>query len=349
MSTSSSTTPNEVAPAGFVPILDDQLFEHAERLRDKVVIITGAANGIGKETATRFASFGARIVIGDLDVAGAEQTISEIVASGGQAVAQKCNVTVWDDQVDLFELAIKRFGSVDVVIPNAGIGEPEDFLKVKLDKIGKPQKLNMPTVQVNLIGVMYTVHLAQYYLVQRRPDSTSLKAIILIGSMASWSSFPLAPTYSACKHAVLGLMRSLDPIVSARGIRIACITPFFAETGIITPLKVFLAGCPLTPVPRIAGAIIYAASHPDPATSGCGYILPDDGPVFKVPREEFKMGVYKVLDDRLKSVKGIVYVVRFLQDIVKLVAKPLLASVTVLGLARALWSNREVLRGFVKI
>lgn len=75
------------------------------------------------------------------------------------------------------------------------------------------------------------------------------------------------------------------------------------DTGILpTPLKVFLAGCPLTPVPRIAGAIIYAASHPDPATSGCAYVLPDDGPVFKVPREEFKAGVYQLLEGKLQYV-----------------------------------------------
>ncbi|KAF8825377.1 hypothetical protein HHX47_DHR7000220 [Lentinula edodes] len=300
MSTTASSITSDVAPAGFVSILDDQLFEHGERLKDKVVIITGAANGIGKEAAIRFASFGAKIVIGDLDVVGAEQTVSDIVASGGQATARKCNVTMWDDQVELFELAIQKYGSVDVVIPNAGIGEPESFLEVKLDKTGRPQKINLPTVHVNLTGVLYSVHLAQHYLVvNRKPNTQPLKAIVLIGSM---------------------------------------------DTGILpTPLKVFLAGCPLTPVPRIAGAIIYAASHPDPATSGCAYVLPDDGPVFKVPREEFKAGVYQLLEGKLQSITGIIYAIKYATDIVKIVAKPLFASVIAVGLARVLWFNRETL------
>ncbi|KAJ3739336.1 hypothetical protein DFH05DRAFT_1514949 [Lentinula detonsa] len=356
MSTTSLTTQDQlVAPAGFTPILDGQLFEHAERLRDKVVIITGAANGIGKETGVRCASYGAKLVIGDLDLVGAEKTVSEIIASGGQAVAVKCDVTIWDDQVKMFELAIEKFGSVDVVVPNAGIGEPGNFLEVKLDnKTGKPQKPNLSTVQVNLIGVLYTVHLAQHYLLVdlRKVDTPTqpLKAMILIGSMASWDGFPVAPIYSASKHAVLGLMRSMEPSLLLKGIRIACITPFFADTGIIpTPLKVFLAGCPLTPVPRIAGAIIYAASHPDPAKSGSGYVLPDDGPVFEVPKEKFKMGVYKLLDDRLKSVEGIVYAVRLTKDVVKLVAKPLVVTVIGLGLARAFWSNRDILPSFMDI
>lgn len=131
-----------------------------------------------------------------------------------------------------------------------------------------------------------------------------------IRGQASWQAFPLAPVYSATKHGVLGLMRSLDPILALKDIRISTITPFFADTTILPPiLKVALAGIPLTPVPRIAGAVIYAAAHPDPATSGSVYALPDSGPVFKVPREEFKMGVYKLLDDRANSL--LKYVIRF--------------------------------------
>lgn len=63
-------------------------------------------------------------------------------------------------------------------------------------------------------------------------------------------------------------------------------------------MKLFLAGIPLTPVPRIAGAIFYSATDPDTATNGCAWLLPDDGPVFLVPREEFKLGVYKMIDER---------------------------------------------------
>jgi hypothetical protein len=77
----------------------------------------------------------------------------------------------------------------------------------------------------------------------------------------------------------------------------------------IVPLaaKVFLAGIPLTPVSRIAGAIFYSATNPDPETSGCAWLLPDDGPVFLVPREEFKMGVYKMIDERANSLLKCVF------------------------------------------
>lgn len=91
-------------------------------------------NGIGKETALRFAKHGSKIIIGDLDVAGAEAVVKEIQQAGGsvisfqlidvkllrylyrQAAAQRCDVTKWDEQVSLFELAKSKFGSVDIVV-----------------------------------------------------------------------------------------------------------------------------------------------------------------------------------------------------------------------------------------
>ena len=59
-----------------------------------------------------------------------------------------------------------------------------------------------------------------------------------------------------------------------------------------------LAGVPLATVPRIAGAICYSATNPDPETSGNAWLIPDNGLVFRVPKEEFKLGVYKMIDDR---------------------------------------------------
>jgi hypothetical protein len=74
------------------------------------------------------------------------------------------------------------------------------------------------------------------------------------------------------------------------------------DTAIVpVPIKLLLAGIPLANVPRIAGAIIYAATDPDPETNGSAWLLTDDGPVFMVPREEFKMGVYKMIDDRANA------------------------------------------------
>jgi hypothetical protein len=120
-------------------------------------------------------------------------------------------------------------------------------------------------------------------------------------------------------------MRALDPIVTADNIRIAAIHPWFAgiyhaplspplalhadptrlrkDTAILgLPLKLMLAGIPLTPIPRIAGAIFRAATDPDLKTSGCPWVLPDDGPVIRVEKEALRAGVYKMLSDRVRRV-----------------------------------------------
>ncbi|KAF9258309.1 NAD(P)-binding protein [Marasmius fiardii PR-910] len=298
MSTTKEAEPGTTA----IHIPDDELVRNADRLKGKVVMITGAANGIGKETAVGMGSLGAKIVIGDLDISGAQKTAEEIRNAGGTAHALKCDVTTFDDVVALYDFTLKAFGCVDVVVANAGITENERIGDVKLDANGKPKPLGYKCIRVNLFGVLNTVHLAQHYLTRNRKDNNDLKAVVLLGSMASWLGIPSATQYTASKHAVLGVMRSMHPIYERLNIRIATIHPFFADTAIVSlPVKIFLTGIPLVPVPRIAKAITYAASNPDPATSGCAYLLPDGGEVFKIPKEEFKLGVYKVIDERANA------------------------------------------------
>lgn len=80
-----------------------------------------------------------------------------------------------------------------------------------------------------------------------------------------------------------------------------------SDTGIVpVPIKVFLAGIPKTPVSRIAGAIFYAATDRDEKSSGSAWLLVDDGPVFMVPKEEFKQGVYKMIDERANATQAYV-------------------------------------------
>ena len=69
-------------------------------------------------------------------------------------------------------------------------------------------------------------------------------------------------------------------------------------------MKLILAGLPLTPVPRIAGAVFRAATDLDAATSGCPWVLPDDGPVIRVDKEGLRAGVYGMLDARIRRVNG---------------------------------------------
>lgn len=328
-------------------IPDERLHAYAERVKGKVVIITGAANGIGKEAALQFASAGATVVVADRDEKNAQKVVSEITSTGGTASSIRTDVTVWEDQVAMFDHAIEAYGSVDIVVANAGVGEhPPGGFKDVVFKDGKPQPLSMRTLDVNLKGVCWTAHLAQHYLQVNRPEGADdLKSLILIGSIASWVGLPLAELYTASKHAVLGLMRAMDKRFAMNNIRIACIHPWFAATDILSiPVRLALAGLPLTSVPRVAGAIFYAATDPDPETSGAAWLLPDDGPVIKIMKEEFKLGVYALVDQRANAVtaglKGYRVLARAIGDIWML-SKPLRRATLPLLVAGVAWWNRE--------
>ncbi|XP_006460744.1 hypothetical protein AGABI2DRAFT_203925 [Agaricus bisporus var. bisporus H97] len=331
---------------------DDVLFEHNARVRGKVVVITGAANGIGQETAKRFASYGAKVVIGDRDTKGGEKTVGDIERDGGKAVFVKCDVLSWEDQLSMFETAISKYGSVDIVIPNAGVTEISHFHSVTLDASGKPMIPKLSTLDINLTGVLYTIHLSLHYLKVNK-KAGDLKSLILIGSMASWMPIPGAALYAASKHAILGIMRSLHPGLELQGVRVGVIHPFFADTAIVPlPVKVALAGIPLTPVPRIAGAIFHAATNPDPETNGCAWLLLDDGPVFRIKPEEFKQGVYGMIDNRanaaLQVAKGLRHYYRVGRDLWRIFGKQLVVLGIGAVLAKVAWDRREFLADYIR-
>lgn len=83
-----------------------------------------------------------------------------------------------------------------------------------------------------------------------------------------------------------------------------------ADTSIVpVTVKLALAGIPLTPIPRIAGAILRSATDPNPESSGCPWMLPDEGPVFRLERENLTTGVYELINARAARAKG--YILSF--------------------------------------
>ncbi|PVF96568.1 NAD(P)-binding protein [Serendipita vermifera] len=286
---------------------DIELYDHSSVLKGKVVLITGAGSGIGRAAAIAFASHRAKIIIGDIDVAGGEQTIQECLrvggANGADAMVLKCNVTSWEDQAALFAAGHEKYGRIDYVIPNAGIGRTRDG---PLALTGLKEELIQPltkVIDVNLTGVIYTVRLGQYYLMKTK--SNNPKAIVFIGSMYSLTGLPRGEIYTATKHAVWGLARSLRDDFVQHNIRVATICPWFTETNILkTATKVILAGIPLTPIERVAGAIVNAATDPDWETSGATYSLPDQGEVLRIDRHELNLGSYKTLTARISLMRN---------------------------------------------
>ncbi|KAL7785376.1 NAD(P)-binding protein [Trichoderma afarasin] len=217
-------------------------------LKHKTILITGGANGLGAHMVRHWASHGANIVIGDVaDKAGEELVASLRMAyPKGVFEFQHCDVTDWESQVSLFDAAVKAspHGAIDIVVPNAGIILPGEATKFENPDLvnGKLPEPNTATLDVNVKGVIFTVHLALYHLPQnKRPD----RCFLFVGSVASLIPLPGQSHYCMSKHAVLGLFRSMRGTAFLKGIRINMIAPYYiAQTKMLQPITeaLLLAG-----------------------------------------------------------------------------------------------------------
>ncbi|KAJ7854609.1 hypothetical protein B0H13DRAFT_1642331 [Mycena leptocephala] len=286
----------------------EELLQYAKRVEGKTVVLTGGANGIGRETAILFARYGAKVVIGDVNGEAASKVVKEIRELGGNAICVQCNVLQWEDQITLFESAVSHFGSVDVVIPCAGVSEHGDTCSGVLDyKDGKPLPPDMSTLEINLFGAVHSMYCSSCF-----SHSCIVPAIHLglnyLRSTPSWEAIPLTPMYTSSKFAIRGLMRSLYPLVEHDNIRIACVDPVWADTPILSlTARLVLTGSELLPATRVAQTVLYAATDPDPATSGCSWLLPDNGPIMRLERENIREGTYGVINDRIARFKTCVF------------------------------------------
>ncbi|KAJ5135231.1 uncharacterized protein N7515_004509 [Penicillium bovifimosum] len=212
------------------------------RVKGKTVVITGGANGIGAEYVKAMAEAGAYVVIGDLD----ETRAAKLAASyPGNVWFSKCNVTSWEEQLELFESAIRKSPThrIDIVVANAGISGPDPvFLDDSSEE--KPQKPDLKILDVNFTGVMYTIRLALHYFrkqynaavnegVEASKDELDT-CLVLQGSLAGFIDQPGSPQYNGSKFGLRGVMRSLRRTVLQHGTRINYIAPWYIKTDIIS-------------------------------------------------------------------------------------------------------------------
>lgn len=150
-------------PLDFEGIVDDSW------VKDKTIVITGGASGLGAGFCSRWAAAGATIIIGDINVLGSEKLVEDIRKDTANPSVHfvPCNVTDWKSQVDFFKAAVNlsSHGGIDAVVANAGIAKvnPRFENPQDLDKEDPPAP-DMSVLDVNLTGVVYTTHLALYYL-----------------------------------------------------------------------------------------------------------------------------------------------------------------------------------------
>jgi NAD(P)-dependent dehydrogenase (short-subunit alcohol dehydrogenase family) len=184
-------------------------------LSGKVVAITGGARGIGKATATALVRKGCRVAIGDLDLALAEATAAGL---GGGTVALALDVTDRASFAKFFDETERQLGPVDAVVNNAGIMPVTPFVDEGEDSIRRQ-------IDINLIGVITGTQLAI-----KRLQPRGSGYIVNIASQAGKAGIPGIATYSATKHAVVGLSEAVRAELRGSGIEVLCVMPTVVNT-----------------------------------------------------------------------------------------------------------------------
>lgn len=244
------------------------------RLKDQVAIVTGAASGFGAEIARSFVREGARVVIADLNEAGAQKVAAEI---GSSAIAIKCDVSQRADIDRTVNMARDHFGGIDIVVNNAGFTHKnQPFLDVDEATYDRCFDVNVKAIYHMINAVV--------------PAMRAKKSgcIINIGSTAGLRPRPGLTWYNASKGAANLLSKSLAVELAGDNIRVNVICPVMGDTGMLgdfmgipdTPenRSRFIATIPMgrLSVPKdIANAAVFLAS--DEASFLTGLELPVDG------------------------------------------------------------------------
>jgi 3-oxoacyl-[acyl-carrier protein] reductase len=243
----------------------------ARRLEGKVALVTGAGSGIGRASAVRFAAEGAQVAV--VDLKGAEEVAAAIDAAGGEALALTTDVADEEAVTAMAEVAVDRFGRVDVLMNNAGI--LEDFLPAA----DTPTEVWRRVLGVNLDGQFFTSRALLPQMVERGDG-----AIINVASTAGLNGGNGGAAYTTSKHAVIGFTRQLCFDYARLGIRCNVICPGAVETGMTkaifaSPDAAVMAAVESAPIGRwaqpeeLANAALFLASDEASFVNGAVYVV----------------------------------------------------------------------------
>jgi len=168
------------------------------RLIGKNVLITGGAQGMGAAIGEHYAAQGAKVCLGDVNLDGCKEVAARINAAGGEAIAVALDVTQRDQMTAAVQATVDAFGSINVMLNNAGINKPMMFLDVTEDNFRK-------IMDINALGVLIGMQEAAKQMIKQGKQDFPYK-IINVGSILSRQAFDDVVPYACSKHAVLAMI-----------------------------------------------------------------------------------------------------------------------------------------------
>ena len=190
-----------------------------KHFKNKIVVVTGAASGIGAAISRRFARDGAKIGLVDVDEYAIQNKVKELEGKGTDVVGLRCDISRREECEAAIKEIISRFGGIDVLVNNAGIAQRSAFVDTQVDVFQK-------VMAINFFGSLYCTKAAIKSLVDRKG------LIIVIESIAGISPLLGRSAYCASKHALHGLFTSLRSEIRSAGVHVLIVCPGFVKTNL---------------------------------------------------------------------------------------------------------------------
>jgi len=196
------------------------------KLENKVVIVTGGGSGIGAATATLFGTHKATVVVSDINLENAERIANDILEAGGTASAEQTDVTKFEQVSQLVSGTVEKYGQLDVIVNNAGIGGKH---QLKTAEHTHDDWHNV--IAVNQTGVFYCMQEALKQMSKQGHGS-----IVNVASLAGLKASGNNLSYSASKFAVVGMTKSAALEYGRKNIRVNAVCPGYTRSALLDQL-----------------------------------------------------------------------------------------------------------------